>query len=272
MDNTITSKLCNRNTDYYSDKLESLQDIFGVKEIKIEKQCITVGNHSYPVIDDVIVLLEPQQYPLSIKNVLNTPSVQPTKNLSDFAEDIQFTFGAEWQTYSTMLPEHKDEFALYFDIVDISNLINSRVCDLGCGIGRWSYFLKEKCRELVLVDFSEAIFVARRNLNDTNNAIFFMGDIKRLPFRNSFADFLFCLGVLHHLPVDALNEVRLLKNCAPTLLIYLYYALDNRPFHFHILLDIITLIRKVVSKIRNHSFRTLFSFIVTFTVYLPFIY
>ena len=83
-----------------------------------------MGNHSYPVIDDVIVLLEPQQYPLSIKNVLNTPSVQPTKILSDFAEDIQFTFGAEWQTYSTMLPEHKDEFALYFDIVDIPNLIS----------------------------------------------------------------------------------------------------------------------------------------------------
>ena len=39
--------------------------------------------------------------------------------------------------------------------VDIEKLQEKRVSDLGCGNGRWSYFLKDKCREIILVDFSD---------------------------------------------------------------------------------------------------------------------
>lgn len=171
-----------------------------------------------------------------------------------------------------ILPEHEQEFKQYFDLIDINELRDARVCDIGCGIGRWSYFLKDKCRELILVDFSEAIFMARRNLKDASNVIFFMGEIKRLPFGKDFADFLFCLGVLHHLPTNAIDEVRELKKSAPTLLIYLYYALDNRPFYFRILLATATTLRKVVSKIRNPLFRTLFTWLAMCLFYFPLIW
>ncbi len=146
---------------------------------------------------------------------------------------------------------------------------NSRGCDLGGGIGRWSYFLKDKCRELVLVDFSEAIFVARRNLRDAGSALFFMGDLKRLPFRNNFTDFLVCLGVLHHLPTPALDELRGLRKYAPTLLIYLYYALDNRPVYFRALLAMATVMRNGVSKIGNPLFRSSFTWLASILFYLP---
>jgi hypothetical protein len=121
------------------------------------------------------------------------------------------------------------------------------------------------------VDFSEAIFIARYNLKDTNNAIFFMGDLKRLPFRDDFADFLFCLGVLHHLPTNALDEVRCLKRYASTLLVYLYYALDNRPFYFRSLLTMATILRKLVSKVKNPFFRSSFAWMATGLLYLPFV-
>src|SRR5690606_4214648 len=132
------------------------------------------------------------------------------------------------------LPEHREEFERYFDLVDWKSMANARVCDLGCGMGRWSAFAKDRCREIVLVDFSDAIFVARKNLGQAKNALFFMCDLKRLPFRDDFADFLFCLGVLHHLPTPCLEEVRALKRAAPKLLIFLYYALDNRPGYFRL--------------------------------------
>jgi SAM-dependent methyltransferase len=259
------------NTSYYSDKIESLKDIFGAEDIVLEKESITVDGHSYPVVDDVIILLDPSQYPPSVSRLLDS-SLHPQNKPTDFSEDIQFTFGAEWLTYPDILPEHEDEFPLYFDLVNIPDLKDMRVCDLGCGIGRWSYFLKDKCRELILLDFSEAIFAARKNLKESQNAIFLMGDIKRLPLRNGFADFLFCLGVLHHLPVNALEEVRALKKYASSILIYLYYALDNRPFYFQLLLDLMTTIRKTVSRIRNPSFRTGFSSFTAWTVYLPLVY
>jgi len=195
----------------------------------LENDRLVVNKQSYPIVDDVIILLDPAQYPPALTNKYKTE-----EQLPDFAEDIQFTFSEEWKKYSEILPEDKNVFLQHFDLVNLSDLSDSRVCDLGCGIGRWSYFLKDKCRELILLDFSEAIFVARNNLRNIQNAIFFMGDIKRLPFRNDFADFLFCLGVVYYMPTNALDEVRNLKKFAPSLLVYQYYALDNRPLYISV--------------------------------------
>ncbi len=187
------------------------------------------------------------------------------------ARKIQYTFGAEWQRFSQILPKHRQEFEAYFDIVDLSTLKGKRFCDLGCGIGRWSYFVKEICRELILIDFSEAIFVARKNLREVSNALFFMGDIMRLPFRRDFADFAICLGVLHHLPINAIEAARHISTYAPEQLIYLYYALDNKPAYFRWLLSGVTLLRKGFSRIRSPLLREGLSWFLMTTLYLPFI-
>lgn len=257
---------------YYSNKLDSLREIFGAKEIILSTEHLAVDGHIYPIVDDVIILLDASQYPLSIKKKIKSQNYKAFGIVSDFKEDIQFTFGEEWKCFPEILPEHRAEFAQYFDLVDLTRLKEARVCDLGCGIGRWSYFLRKSCRELVLVDFSDAIFVARQNLKDSTNVIFFMGDLKRLPFKNDFADFLFCLGVLHHLPTNALDEVRNLRKYAPVLLIYLYYALDNRAFYFRVLLTLATIIRKLTAKVRNPLFRKSFIWTATTFFYMPFIW
>lgn len=254
---------------YYSNKIETLKNIFDSRKIGLDDERLTVDGYVYPIVDDVIILLEPSKYPDTLKKRMEITEGKINGTHPEFAEDIQFTFGEEWQRFPKILPEHEQEFLQYFDLIDLSGLTTSRVCDLGCGIGRWSYFLKDKCRELVLVDFSEAIFVARRNLKDAGNSLFFMGDLKRLPFRNDFADIVFCLGVLHHLPTNSLDEIGILKKYAPTLLVYLYYALDNRPIHFHILLFIATTLRKTVTKIRSPLFRSSFTWFATILIPYP---
>jgi len=256
---------------YYQDKIESLKDLFGTNDVLLEKDSLAVGGRRFPVVDDVIVLREREKWPSSLRSLLSSNPLEDPSRPEGFAEDIQYTFGEEWKKFSGILPEHRDEFCAYFDLIDLDALKDGRICDLGCGTGRWSYFLRDRCRELILVDFSEAIFIARQNLRDTDNAIFIMADIRSLPFRESFADFLFCLGVLHHLPVDALQEVRRLKKFAPQLLIYLYYALDNRPFHFRILLGAVTGVRRTVSKIRNACVRSAFTSLTAAVVYVPLI-
>jgi SAM-dependent methyltransferase len=257
------------NTDYYSNKTETLKDVFGTEDIILEKHSIVINGESYPVVDDVIILLDSSQYPSSVSRLLNSSTSTFPKKPVDIAEDIQFTFGAEWLTYPDIMPEHEDEFALYFDLINISDLKDLRVCDLGCGIGRWSYFLKDHCRELVLVDFSEAIFVARRNLASADDTLFFMGDLANLPFRNKFADFLFCLGVLHHLPTSAIDQVRMLRKYAPKISVYLYYALDNRPYYYRIILSLVTILRLKVSRIRSPIFREVFTRFCAIGLYLP---
>jgi SAM-dependent methyltransferase len=256
---------------YYADKIGILKDIFGANKLHLETDSLVVDGKSYPIIEDVIVILDTGQYPLSLKKRLKKEE-KVEQNRVDFASDIQFTFGSEWQKFSEILPEHDEEFQRYFDLIDVNSLLNSRVLDLGCGIGRWSYFLKDRCKELILLDFSESIFVARRNLAEAKNAIFFMGDLMHLPFRDDFADFIFSLGVLHHLPTNGLNEVRRLGRFSPYLLIYLYYSLDNRPIYFRVLLSMVTLIRNLVSKIRNPLFRSIFTYLVALLVYTPLIW
>jgi SAM-dependent methyltransferase len=260
---------------YYADKLDTLRDLFGTQHVSLDGDRLRVDERSYPILQDVIILLDPSQYPTALRQTLrgltNRGAGLGHEQAAHFAEDIQFTFGEEWKLFSEVLPEHAESFARYFDLVRVDDLQNARVCDLGCGIGRWSYFLKDRCRELVLIDFSEAIFVARRNLNAAPNALFFMGDLRCLPFRSQFADFLFCLGVLHHLPVNALEAVRDLKTYAPTLLVYLYYALDNRPLHFRVLLWSVTAIRSRIARVRSPAFRSVATSFLAYGVYLPLI-
>ena len=254
---------------YYQNKLGVLGDIFGSPDVLLEKDCLVVVGRRYPILDDVIILLNEAEYPESLKVRLSLEGASDSG--TTIAKDIQFSFGVQWQTFSELLPEHANEFKKYFDIVDIEGLRNSRVCDLGCGIGRWSYFIKDRCRELVLIDFSEAIFVARRNLKDAQNALFFMADLRQIPFRSEFADFLFCLGVLHHLPTAALDELAVLKRYAPVLLIYLYYALDNRPLYFHILLGAHNIVRRYLSRVHHVAFRNFVSWLIMCLLYMPFI-
>ena len=256
---------------YYEDKQEILRDIFGAAEIGTEPGWLVVDGRRYPIVHDVIILLDRSEYPKSLADQIETGELGRSQRTADFAEDIQFTFGEEWKKYPELLPEHEVEFNQYFDLVDLSQLRKARICDLGCGIGRWSVFLSGKCRELVLVDFSEAIFVARRNLATASNAIFVMANLTKLPFRDDFADFIFCLGVLHSLPTPALQEVRALRRCASRLLIYLYYALDNRPIYFRLLFAAATQIRRAVAPVRSQIFRNVFTWLATLGLYLPFL-
>ena len=237
---------------YYRNKIESLQKIFGTADLELKAESLRVGREEFPIHEDVI--------DLTVSSLSGT-----------FAEDIQYTFGAEWKAHGQILPEHAQEFAQYFDIVDLPSLKDARVCDLGCGSGRWSYFLKDRCQELVLVDFSDAIYVARENLRQADHCLFFKADLTQLPFANDFADFILCLGVLHHLPIPCLDAVRRMKRLAPRLLIFLYYALDNRPFYFRAILGLVTLSRKGLSRIRSPLFRKGFSFLGTVFLYLPMI-
>ena len=260
--------------NYYQDKKGSLLDIFGASEIEITAGAIVVDGASYPVVDDVIVLLKPEFWTEELKSrigKLNAGCPGKATAPQEFAGDIQFTFGKEWRKYPDILPGHQNEFKLYFDLVDTEKLSSSRVCDLGCGIGRWSYFLKDKARELILLDFSEAIFVARVNLKDAGNAMFFMGDIKKLPFRENFADLIFSLGVLHHLPTNALDEARTLSKYSKELLVFVYYDLDNRPYIWRVILYCVTLVRVIVSKIKSEAARSVLTWLITLLVYLPLI-
>ena len=81
---------------------------------------------------------------------------------------------------------------------------------------------------------------------------------------------LYSLGVLHHIPDTqaGLNAIaKFLKPGAP-FLVYLYYALDNRPFWFRLVWKISNVFRLFISRL-PYSLRYFSSQLIAIFIYFP---
>jgi len=184
------------------------------------------------------------------------------------------SFGEEWKKFKDF---SEDEIRIageqYFDIVDDSILNNEAVVlDLGCGTGRWSKFIAPKVKFIEAVDPSMAVLTAQKTLEPFNNVRVTQAAADNLPFANESFDFIFSLGVLHHIPdtSKALTEAvtRLKKN--GHFLLYIYYALDSRGFLFRSLFKVSDWVRKIISSL-PHSIKHFLCDIIAVLVYMPLI-
>lgn len=165
-------------------------------------------------------------------------------------------FGEEWAAFDqAALPagEHERWFQAYFGVFPWDALPpNAEGFDLGCGSGRWALKVAPKVGTLHCIDPADkALDVARRRLSEHANVRFHQAGAGNLPLAPASQDFGYSLGVLHHVPDTraALAEaVRLLKPGAPFLL-YLYYALDDRPGWFRALWKTSEAGRKLISRL-----------------------
>jgi len=72
--------------------------------------------------------------------------------------------------------------------------------DAGCGFGRHLHYATRYGAEVVGLDLSEAVLAAYRNNRESSRAHVVQGDIYRPPFARGTFDFIYSIGVLHHLP------------------------------------------------------------------------
>lgn len=183
-------------------------------------------------------------------------------------------FGDEWERFdqSAMSAQERAEmFNWYFAIFPWADLpVGAVGCDVGCGSGRWAQMAAPKVGHLHCVDPSSAIEVARAKLQDQPNVSFHQADVDHLPFADGSLDFVYSLGVLHHIPDTRAAMaacVAKLKPGAP-FLVYLYYAFDNRPRWFRSLWRISDVIRRRIA-VQPHGRRYHISQLLALTVYWP---
>jgi ubiquinone/menaquinone biosynthesis C-methylase UbiE len=194
--------------------------------------------------------------------------------------DLQVTrgFGREWSTFrqdSDHLSQQQRQaiFEDYFCIFPWHLLPpgGGVGLDVGCGTGRWSMLLAPRVKHLHLLDPSaDALNVARENLRGMNNVSYHLHSVAAIPLPPKSLDFAFSLGVLHHVPdteaaIAAIADK--LKLNAP-FLVYLYYALDNRPIWYRLLWRVTNLARLVVSRL-PHPLRLAISQTVAALIYWP---
>lgn len=194
--------------------------------------------------------------------------------------DIQVTrgFGREWSTFRQD-PDHlshQQRRAIFDDYFRIFpwNLLppgGGVGLDVGCGTGRWSLLVAPRVQHLHLLDPSpEALDVARQNLAGIDNVSYHLHSVATIPLPSSSLDFAFSLGVLHHVPDTEAAIASIADKLKPNapFLIYLYYALDNRPIWYRLLWRMTDLARSVVSRL-PHPLRLAFSQIVAALIYWP---
>lgn len=168
-------------------------------------------------------------------------------------------FGEEWSRYdqSRLSPSERNSMcAAYFHDFPVHELANGEGFDLGCGSGRWAACLAPHVRRLHCIDPAEpALLVARRNLRGRRNVSYHHACASTIPLADGSQDFGYSLGVLHHVPdteAALRSAVAKLKPGAPFLL-YLYYALENRPTWYRALWHVTRLPQFLISRMPHRA-------------------
>jgi SAM-dependent methyltransferase len=159
-------------------------------------------------------------------------------------------FGWQWQHFAEMHPEFEAQFLDWLDPIAPDFFRGKRVLDAGCGTGRHSYFAASYgARNVVALDLSGAVETARKNLAKFDNVDVVQGDLLRLPFRTADDgggfDFIYSIGVLHHLPDPFAGFRNLVRYVRPggTIAVWVY-GYENNDF-----------VRNVVEPLRRVSTR-----------------
>jgi ubiquinone/menaquinone biosynthesis C-methylase UbiE len=184
-------------------------------------------------------------------------------------------FGDEWKRFDQAglgSAEGQALFEAYFNGFPWSNLDRSaQGFDAGCGSGRWAKFVAPRVGWLHCIDASaDALEVARETLREEPNCSFHHASVGDLPFEEGSMDFGYSLGVLHHVPDTAAairSCARVLRSGAP-FLVYLYYAMDNKPRWYRGIWRGSDLLRRVISK-SPHPARYAISQIIAAAIYWP---
>ncbi len=124
------------------------------------------------------------------------PSIE--ENKSYFDNNYNWTNrGDEWsaawggpsmQWYGTILPRIK------------SYIPTNRILEIACGYGRWTQFLKDGCKTLVVIDISgECIRACKQRFSECSHIEYHVNDGKTLDMiSDSSVDFLFSFDSLVH--------------------------------------------------------------------------
>ncbi len=122
------------------------------------------------------------------------------RRLSGVERRTAAAFGYEWKNFREHYGYYEAQFLSWIHPIKPDFFRGKVVLDAGCGMGRNMYYAaKYGSKDVIGVDLSEAVDAAYQLVKDLPNAHVVQCDIYSLPFRQPF-DYVFSIGVLHHLP------------------------------------------------------------------------
>lgn len=128
------------------------------------------------------------------------------------------SYSYQWRKFKQMYPEWEEVFRESIRPIQPDFFPGKLGLDAGCGFGRSLRYSAQYGAEMIGLDLSEAIEAAVENTREFPNVHVVQGDIFNPPVRAASLDFVYSIGVLHHLPdprAGFLSLTRLLKPGAP---------------------------------------------------------
>jgi SAM-dependent methyltransferase len=166
----------------------------------------------------------------------------------DLARRTQASFGYEWTHFSDWTASGEKNFQDYFAGLDLHALQAAHVLDAGCGMGRHARLLAPHAARLVAADFSRAIETAAANLAGQPNVLCIQADLTSLPVADEAFDFVYSMGVVHHLSntEEAVRALARKLRSGGRLRLYLYWKREGLSRY---LLGLVSVMRHVTTRL-----------------------
>ena len=168
--------------------------------------------------------------------------------------ETAMSFGFEWSRFPEMYEEWKQSFLDYMQPHTAESFRGKKVLDAGCGNGRFAYYAAKYGAEVWAIDLGPAVEVARKNTEQAGRVQVVQADLHRPPFALESFDFIYSIGVLHHLPDPEEAFQNLLRYLKPggEIQIYLYWKPERQPIK-RTLLSIVDLTRKITTRLSHRA-------------------
>ncbi|MEK6225046.1 MAG: class I SAM-dependent methyltransferase [Chloroflexota bacterium] len=232
----------------------------------------------YPVIDDVPRMLVGQ----ARGGLVHTrqewfTATAETKRLAvrweakPVADPVIAGFDYEWRRFSDVgTADQAQLFDLYFDLVPPRWFAPElTVLDAGAGAGRWAFKVSRRGPRVIAVDLGWSIEVTRSN-TPRDRVACIQADLGALPLAAGTVDWAYSLGVLHHMDAPEIGLANVVRSVRPggLVLLYLYYALDQRGPVFRGVFQAVDLARRFISRQPRAAARAIAT-VIAASVYWP---
>jgi SAM-dependent methyltransferase len=156
--------------------------------------------------------------------------------LAEHQRETAEAFGWQWKYFNETYDTYREQFLDWLHPIEPSFFRGKRVLDAGCGNGRHAYLAaKFGASEVVALDLSDAVESAQPRVAGLENVHVVQADLLKPPFRTAEAgggfDFVYSVGVLHHLPDPREGFRSLLRFVRPggTIAVWVY-GMENNAF------------------------------------------
>jgi 2-polyprenyl-3-methyl-5-hydroxy-6-metoxy-1,4-benzoquinol methylase/uncharacterized protein YbaR (Trm112 family) len=213
-------------------------------------ECMTC-KQQFPIINNVPRLLLP-----SLRDALSGKG--ETLGTDDQQIKTALSFGFEWTRFPEMYQEWEQSFLNYMQPHGPEFFRGKKVLDAGCGNGRFACYAAKYGAEVWAIDLGPAVEVAQRNTEAAGDVQVVQADLYRPPFALESFDFIYSIGVLHHLPDPEAAFQNLLRYLKPggEIQIYLYWSPERQPIK-RALLAVVAVARKITTRLPHRAVYTL---------------